>query len=159
MLEIDKLGSKFSVSMIQLEKDYVILKNNTNKWKKQIFFLTCFRKTFVKIIFALQLFFFKEVQVCRNAIIKSQRFPQIRNNEEVKAIATQIEEQITEFKPKLFLITSLAQEGLRPRHWKSLSDKVNYNHKVLFSLLYFIFFFFDLLTFYQRRSKVNDTKN
>lgn len=65
----------------------------------------------------------KDMSNYRSALSKATRSPQIRDNEEIRAIATIVEEQITEFKPKLFLITSLAQEGVAERHWELLSSK------------------------------------
>eukprot|EP00494_Astrolonche_serrata_P033511 UN33780 len=65
----------------------------------------------------------KKIQALRSGIVKCQRAPCIRDNDDVKLIATKIEEKIEDLKPKLFLITSLAQDGMRERHWKVLSKQ------------------------------------
>jgi dynein heavy chain len=49
-----------------------------------------------------------------------------KDKPEVLAIATQIQQQIADFKPHLPLITSLRNPGMRPRHWQQLSTHLGF---------------------------------
>eukprot|EP00487_Bulimina_marginata_P000186 TRINITY_DN10356_c0_g1_i1.p1 TRINITY_DN10356_c0_g1~~TRINITY_DN10356_c0_g1_i1.p1 ORF type:complete len:102 (-),score=6.51 TRINITY_DN10356_c0_g1_i1:286-546(-) len=66
----------------------------------------------------------KDVDVYRRAVNKCLRSPFIKNNDGVSGVAQEIFDSVEKFKPKMPIVTSLANEGMRERHWNALSDKL-----------------------------------
>ena len=60
----------------------------------------------------------------------------LKQNDELLAIGSDIQAQITAFKPHLALITALANPGMRDRHWQALSDQVSYFEAISNILLF-----------------------
>ena len=57
----------------------------------------------------------KDVEVFRRAINKCLRSNHIKNNDGVAGVAQNVFNEIEKFKPKMPIITSLANEGMRDR--------------------------------------------
>lgn len=66
----------------------------------------------------------KDVEVFRRAVNKVLRSNHVKTNEAVCGVAQDVFSSIEEFKPKLPIIISLANEGMRDRHWSALSEKL-----------------------------------
>ncbi|ETO17700.1 hypothetical protein RFI_19615, partial [Reticulomyxa filosa] len=66
----------------------------------------------------------KEVDSLHKAFIKTLRSPSIKNNVKVSQICQGFCHQIEKFKPHMPLIVALGNDGMRDRHWETLSQKL-----------------------------------
>jgi dynein heavy chain len=80
-----------------------------------------------------------------------------KDRPDVLSIATQIQEQISEFKPHLPLIISLRNPGMRPRHWHMLSTQLGFKFEPDASFTLKNLFSLNLGQFLDSITKVCDT--
>eukprot|EP01083_Nonionella_stella_P111300 326422_1 len=108
------------VSVQQKKFDpFLSLWNASDSWNKT--HDACLNESFLSIDpYAIE----KDVDGYRRTVGKCLRAPAIRNNTKVQNVAQQVFDSIEAFKPKMPIIMSLANEGMRERHWHALSDKL-----------------------------------
>ena len=110
--EIQNASKKF--------EPYLQLWSTAFDWTKQHH--ACMNEPFAKLDpFAVE----KNVDSFRRGITKCQRNNTIKSNAAVLKIADTVSQQIDDFKPQMPIVTALAQEGMRQRHWDALSTKLS----------------------------------
>jgi len=100
-------------------ESFLSLWNNADAWYKT--HEACLKQAFLDIDpYQVE----KDVDNFRRAINKCLRAPLIKNNESVLQVAQHVFDDIEAFKPLMPIVTSLANEGMRERHWLALSEKL-----------------------------------